>query len=157
MIVVAILLACIGPFFIKGPSGEPLLTIDDFLSDLPDSPADLLPDALVSEGSEAEGEITQIYKWKDENGVWQFSNSPVDANGAELMEIDSNINTIPAFKAPEKTGSVATKKKTPSIPGVMTVSPGQAAELMDTVNNLQETIDQRKSEMDKVTGMEGKR
>jgi len=45
-------------------------------------------------------------------------------------------------------------KSPAAIPGVATVSPGQAAELMDTVNNLQETIDQRKADMDALSGMQ---
>jgi hypothetical protein len=45
-------------------------------------------------------------------------------------------------------------KSPAAIPGVETVSPGQAAELMDTVNNVQETIDQRKADMDALSGMQ---
>ena len=80
--------------------------------------------------------------------MWQFSDNPNDAPGAEVMELDGKINTIESV-APQP----ATKAPT-SIPVVATVSLGQAAELMDTVNNLQETIDQRKADMDALSGMQ---
>lgn len=86
--------------------------------------------------------------WQDEDGVWQFSDNPNDAPGAEVMELDGKINTIESV-APQP----VTKSPT-AIPGVATVSPGQAAELINTVNNLQETIYQRKADMDALSGMQ---
>jgi hypothetical protein len=129
--------ACVAPFFIDGPDGQPLMSLDDWQ---PEMPSVELP------GASDEVEITTVYKWQDEDGVWQFSNNPVDAQGAEQMALDGKINTMPA---PQMPTSRTEKKSAPvSIPGVATVSPGQAAELLDTVNNLQDTIDQRKADLD---------
>mgnify|MGYP006134826179 FL=1 len=44
VMVFIVILACAGPFFIKGPDGKPLLTIDEFVADL--SPANLIPNAV---------------------------------------------------------------------------------------------------------------
>ncbi|MBQ74694.1 MAG: hypothetical protein CMQ20_06670 [Gammaproteobacteria bacterium] len=148
LMILAVFLACAGLFFIKGPDGTPLLTIDKLLGDLPSSPSDLLPKDAKQQAAPA---VTKIYKWKDDNGVWQFSNSPVDEKGAEVMELDGKINTVEAFVAPAKDEM---KKKPAAIPGVSTVSPQQAGNLLDTVKNLQETIDQRKSDMDSVSNMD---
>ncbi|MBQ60897.1 MAG: hypothetical protein CMQ19_02365 [Gammaproteobacteria bacterium] len=146
LVILAVFLACAGLFVIKGPDGTPLLTVDKLLEDLPSSPSDLLPKELELP---EEPLVTKIYKWKDENGVWQFSNSPVDESGAEVLELDGQINTVQAFVAPVQEEK---KKKPAVIPGVSTVSPQQAGGLMDTVKNLQETIDQRKSDMDNTSG-----
>ena len=98
-------------------------------------------------------EVTEVYRWQDENGVWQFSNNPNDAPGAEVMALDGKINIIESAQLPP-TASPETRKSIPSsIPGVATVAPEQAAELMDTVTNLQDTIDQRKADMDAISGM----
>lgn len=146
MIKVMILLLALafgGLFFIEGPGGEPILSLED-----------LKPDLSAGEPEQAQ-EPAKVYKWQDENGVWQFSNQPQDAvvseaSGGELVEYDGNINTMPAVSAPS-----STEKSKPSInipSGVTTVSGQQATEMMDTVNNLQESVDERKAEMDRLTG-----
>ena len=38
--------------------------------------------------------------------------------------------------------------------GVMTASPEQVKEMMETVTNLQETVDQRKADMDAMAGLD---
>ena len=127
----------IGLFLIEGPNGEPIMSLDDFKPETP-------------EVMELPRAPTKVYKWQDENGAWQFSDKPVDAEGAEEMELDGDINIVPGFKAPRKT--VVNEEKTrPNIPsGLTSVSPEKISEMMDTVNNLQETVDQRKADVDKV-------
>lgn len=137
IVILVVIAACIGPFFIKGPDGKPLLSLDDLK---PSGEPESVAPAPVT-----------VYKWQDENGVWQFSSDPVDAEGAATMELDGNINIMPstpvAGSADSKPGPYA------ALPaGVTTVAPDQIQEMMDTVNNLQETIDDRKAEIDKGVG-----
>lgn len=147
-VIFAVLLVCGGLYFVKGPDDMPLMTLDKLLEGFPGLPSELLPGKDVIPAAPA---VTRIYKWKDEDGVWQFSNLAVDEEGAEIMEIDNRINIVQAFEPAE---AVAVKKKVPKAnPGVMTVSPQEAADLLDTVNSLQETIDQRKADMDAITNM----
>lgn len=43
----------------------------------------------------------QVYKWRDENGVMQFSNTPPPAGGAaEQVVLDPNSNLMQAVKTP---------------------------------------------------------
>ena len=127
----------IGLFLIEGPNGEPIMSLDDFKPETP-------------EVMELPRTPTKVYKWQDENGAWQFADKPVDVEGTEEMELDGDINIVPGFKAPRKT--VVNEEKTrPNIPsGLTSVSPEKISEMMDTVNNLQETVDQRKADVDKV-------
>lgn len=135
--------AFVGLFFVKGPGGEPVLSVDDFTPELPDVE------------SEAPGQPEKVYRWQDENGVWQFSNQPQDAVIAdalgETVEYDGNINTIPAIQAPPASAS-SSKSPTSQLSIPTTVSGEQAQQMMDTVNNLQQTVDERKAEMDRLTG-----
>ncbi len=141
--ILVVILACVGPFFVKGPDGQPLMTLEDWM------PANLAaaPTAVIN----APPEKVTVYKWQDENGVWQFSNNPADAGSAESMELDGNINIIPAVQV--ETVSATPKPAAPSaaaIPAGMTsVSPEKIQQMMDTVNNLQQTVDQRKTDMDR--------
>ena len=73
--------------------------------------------------------------------------------GAEVMVLDGKINIIELTQLPPTTAP-ATKKSTPSaIPGVATVVPDQVVELIETVMNLHDTIDQRKADMEKIPGI----
>ena len=145
LMIFVVILACAGLIFVKGRDGKPLMTVEKLLEGLPSSPSDLLSREAETPATPA---VTRVYKWKDENGVWQFSNSPLDEEGAEVIELDGQINIVPAFNPPE---GVDKKTAPVAIPGVMTVSPQEAGNMLDTVDNLQETVDQRKADMDAIS------
>lgn len=46
----------------------------------------------------------QVYKWRDKNGIMQFSNTPptTTATNAESVLVDPNNNLVKAIKIPEK-------------------------------------------------------
>lgn len=139
LMILIVILACVAPFFIKGPTGEPLMTLEDWI-----------PDEMPEVRSTPEE--TVVYKWKDENGVWQFTNEPVEGLDVEQMVLDGQINTMESLQKPDRMKR-ATSINADAIPsGLLTVAPDKVSEMMDTVNNLQETIDQRKADMDRTTG-----
>jgi hypothetical protein len=48
-------------------------------------------------------EKVQVYKWRDKNGVMQFSNTPpADGSSAEQVVLKPNDNVVPAVKVAEK-------------------------------------------------------
>lgn len=48
-------------------------------------------------------EKVQVYKWRDENGVMQFSNTPpMDGGQAQKVELNPNHNLVKAVKVPMK-------------------------------------------------------
>jgi hypothetical protein len=62
-------------------------------------------------------EKIQVYKWRDEHGVMQFSNTPPPtAGGAELVELNPNSNVIQAVKVPKKEEAKASIAATTSAP-----------------------------------------
>ncbi len=45
----------------------------------------------------------QVYKWRDKNGIMQFSNTPPPTGGgAEKIELNPNKNIVQAVKIPEQ-------------------------------------------------------
>lgn len=44
----------------------------------------------------------QVYKWRDEHGVMQFSNTPPTGSVVEQVVLDPNSNLMQAVKVPEK-------------------------------------------------------
>lgn len=141
IIIFIVILACAGPFFISGPDGEPLMTLDDLMPAAPDVP-DIVPAAPVT-----------VYKWQDENGIWQFSTEPVE--GAETMELDGQVTVMDSLdpKDLQRLSGESTAKpaafKIPS--GVTTVAPDQVEKMMESVNSMQDTVDERKQEIDRRT------
>ncbi|MBV1878599.1 MAG: DUF4124 domain-containing protein [Pseudomonadales bacterium] len=138
-----LMLAVVGLFFIKTPDGEPVL-----------SPGDLLPDA--PETSRYSAEPITVYKWRDEAGVWQFSNDPVDGQlAAEVLQLDGKINIMPAVKLSPKRQEViaagpVTENKMPLIPSALTsVSPEKISAMMETVNGLQDVVDKKEAAINK--------
>ncbi len=158
LLIGVLIIACIAPLFIKGPDGEPIMSLDDWKIELPESLDDLFGSRQSASTPEvpAPSEPTTVYKWQDEKGQWHFSSMPPEVETAETMELDGNINTMDAFVPPPKEETtVATGIDTGGMPaGPMTVSPNQLKQTMETVTNLQETIDQRKADIDKVAGFE---
>lgn len=157
LIVGLTIIACIAPLFIKDPNGEPLMTLDDWsidFSSLTSSLATSLQSGADVVGSASSAspnmEPSEVYKWQDEEGVWQFSDTPVEGlDGAVIEKVEiSTVNVMDAFVPPAKTASGESKAESAGISGTTSVSPAKIQEMMDTVNNLQQTIDARKADMD---------
>jgi len=61
-------------------------------------------------------EKVQVYKWRDKNGIMQFSNTPPTVNHAESILINPNNNLIQAIKIPEKKETKKTLEKQSASP-----------------------------------------
>ncbi|OUS24387.1 hypothetical protein A9Q99_24555 [Gammaproteobacteria bacterium 45_16_T64] len=114
--------ALAAPFFLKGPSGRPLMTLSDLnlpsfnVSSKVSGPVETLTgedqNAWIQWGSgkkgapkplqstiDAEGKSIQAakntyYRWKDSEGVWQFTKQPNPNAENFLMKIDPNANIV---------------------------------------------------------------
>jgi hypothetical protein len=151
VLIALLIIAFGGLFFIKGPSGEPILTLSDLKPDISVPSAESL--AAKADLPKEISKPVKVYRWKAEDGNWHFSNKESDAIGAETMELQET-NTMPAFKAPEKqpTEEVATSQpKITPIPGI-----SQGLETLNQAKQLQSTIDKRKADLDKALQMERK-
>lgn len=141
-ITLILIAAFAGLFLLKSPGGEPILSFDD-----------LKPEVPQIKAGESPSRPTQVYRWQDENGIWQFSNQPQDESHGETIELDGNINLMPALHVPAlNKDPVATRATGISIPsGFTTVSSDQVEEMMESVNNLQDTVDSRKADIDRLS------
>ena len=84
IMVLLLIAAFAGLFFINGPNGEKVLSLDDFKLELPQANTNGAPAAPE-----------QVYKWQDENGVWQFSNQPRDVPGWRASSVQ--VRALPTF------------------------------------------------------------
>lgn len=155
ILIVLVILACIGPFILKAPDGKPLMTLDDLKPVFPEVLIDLLSkNAQRSlKDAAAVNEPIKVYKWQDEAGAWHFSTDPNDADRGEVMELDGNINIIPALMPRAERDSAATTTASVSgMPSLTTIPIGQAQDVIKSAENLQMTVDSRKAELDKALG-----
>ncbi len=104
--VTTVVISSFGPFFLKGPNGQPLMQLSDLnlpnpvnwlgqLKGLTAEPTvtDVHSDAVAS--LTASGQ--KFYKWKDANGIWQFTTvAPVNQNFDTVMT-DPDANVIQAL------------------------------------------------------------
>ncbi len=153
-----LIIACIAPLFIKGPDGEPIMTIDDWAIDLPEPVEAFFSDLMSGRTPSTsaipgtpDAEPAKVYRWQDENGQWHFSNTPPNMDVAEEIEI-ADVNLMDAYVPPEPEPEAAETSEAPaSLPGGV---PGadQMQEMMDTVNSYQETMEQRNQALEEITG-----
>ena len=69
MLIVVLLAALVLPFFLKGPGGVPLMTVQQVVNDS-------LPAAPV-----------ETYRWQDVHGTWQFGDAPPEDVAAERFSV----------------------------------------------------------------------
>lgn len=138
LVILVVVLACIGPFFIDGPDGEPLMTF-----------ADLMPEEDIVPA--APPEPVTVYKWQDENGVWQFSTEPVDRADVEQVELDGKVTTMPAPSVRQPAGGDLASGISALPDGVTSVAPDKLEEMAKTATRLQDTVDARKEDIDQAT------
>lgn len=143
----AVIAAVGGLFVIKGPDGQPIMTLNDLKPEVPS----------LGPGPDS-GAPTTVYKWKDADGVWQFSSEPLEGIDAgapvEKIELSGDINTVPAFRGPPSAG--AGKPSMPSLSGLpgglTTISPDKIEELTQAAQQIEETAAKRKQQIDQAVG-----
>ena len=88
-------------------------------------------------------EKVQVYKWRDENGVMQFSNTPpLKESNAEQILLDPNSNIIQAVKVPEKEEPGPVVKKKSSNP----YSVSGMKKVVDDARDVEKLLQQRQEQ-----------
>lgn len=142
MLVVALIGALTLPFFMKGPDGKPLATVDQAMDDTFGGSVDAIaPSAPV-----------EMYRWKNEHGIWEFGESPPPEAAAAKLSIDnsrittmgSEWNVAPVI-AETSEGSEAVAFQ---MPNTMADTYRAAPELMNAAKNAATLLNERQAGMD---------
>lgn len=136
MMICIVVIAIAAPFFIPGPNGTPLFTLDMFALEKP---------SLPSFGSNsAENNSQTLYRYQDEQGVWHYTDQPLDQDSAEQIEVSTDINLIDAPPALPRSGSAPAANI--SANPLNAISRG--AEVMEDAEQVQQMLDDRLEDMD---------
>ena len=127
---IILLAALAAPFFLS-LNGKPLMTVDEVLDDA-------TPTALKS--------TTNIYRWQDEQGVWQFGEEPpANSNGAQSVQIEDKITNLGKgwHGGIRRAAPAAPPIPIPGIGGLL-----QGKEMMDAAKQQVGNLNQRTEHMD---------
>lgn len=95
-------------------------------------------------------EKVQVYKWRDKNGVLQFSNTPPMDGQAETIELNPNDNVIQAVKIPEK--EVVVKQAANNTERPNPYSPKGMKKVMDDVKGVEDLLNERNEKQQEALG-----
>lgn len=102
LLIFVVVLALAGPFFIKGPDGQPLWTVSRVKHSMM-TRWDRLQRSLFAK-TDLPGVSTNVtvYRWQDENGQWHYTQEPPENITSDVLLIDpeTNLISLPALPAP---------------------------------------------------------
>jgi hypothetical protein len=103
LLLLLVIMALAAPFVLKGPDGQPLMTLDDIgkpdsLSGLADSIGQQVSNPFADEAHKATSskeQKSQVYSWRDEQGNVHYSNiAPKESASVKTIRLDPNRNII---------------------------------------------------------------
>ena len=112
-----------------------------------------MPDQLLG----GDGNNVQVYRWKDAEGNWQFSDSPPENTAAEqvLVNTDLNRDLVPEFtpspqiEEPNRTGkAILLKEGGSKIPPI--ASPDKVGQLIEDAKGVQDLMNERAKQLESV-------
>jgi hypothetical protein len=115
LLILAMIVATSGLFFIKSPQGKPFLSYKDFIPDISKHIAqakEIAEKVPVGQKQIAEDSAqaapptlkkNNFYKWKDAYGSWQFTQEPPPQKDAEfsVISVDPKANIIKSMSKKE--------------------------------------------------------
>lgn len=155
LIIFILVLGLTAPFILKRPDGSPWMSLESVLPDfyaLFRQGKGTLDKAIDKTKSKAPTSTkTKVHKWRDKNGVWQYSDTPNPNGNSEEMWVDPNTNLVkgtPISASEPAPKSQQTKNNSPNIPVPITVSPDKVSKLMDDAKKIQDLMDQRTQDLE---------
>lgn len=130
-----VVIAITAPFFIPGPNGTPIMTLDKLKFNKPSLPS--------FSGSDETAVTETLYRYQDEQGVWHYTDQMPADNIAEQIEISTDINLIQAPPA-----ASASRTSEPNISANPLTALTRGGEVMEDAQAVQEMMDERLDQMD---------
>ena len=137
MMVLMLLGALALPFFMKGPGGEPIMTVEKMVGE---SVTQLVPT-----------EPTQMYRWQDEHGVWQFGERAPEEVVAAMLSVDgARTNSMGSeWNLSEVVSQAGARDPVDfKMPNSLTDAYRAAPELMGATKRAAQAMNGRQEEMD---------
>ncbi len=146
LIVLLTVLACIGPFFLKGPDGRPLLSVEKLK--LPD----IIAFSDMHKWFSAMGDKKQnvaVYKWVDDKGVTHYS----DHNNARFKGKLTELKPLSTVPVPSTKVVSAPPKNVEISAGLTTIPLKSIPKLIDDTRRVKEMMEGRGEQIDRALAL----
>ncbi len=153
LMLLAVIMAISGPYFIKGPDGAPLWSLRDTAASVSGLFSKLRSNPLTAAVTPG-GEAVEIYRWQDADGQWHFTNVAPDDSPHSVLRIDPKTNAISTVvqRAPDESAAepvaddpLARNTHIGPLP-----DPATAKALIEDARALQALADERARVMDNI-------
>ncbi len=148
LIILALIGALAAPFILKKPDGTPMMTFEQFMPDASKS---------ISQLKSIGKDKPQLYRWKDDKGQWQYSDTPHESAQVEKFQAKSTINSMKTIELPEGFGEPKkeeqfdpTQNDGVNIP-VTTAPLTKVPEMIQQIEGIQTKFDNRQKQLDAAT------
>ncbi|MEO0574322.1 MAG: DUF4124 domain-containing protein [Pseudomonadota bacterium] len=150
LVILVVIVAVVGPFFIKGQDGRALWSVTDSW-DAFNRWRNGVTSATVGKVIPDAGVVT-VYRWQDDAGQWHFTNELPPGQDVDVLLIDPATNMVRA-QAPALSEEIASddESETPSAhisPVLPLPDPETTRRLIEDVHVIQEMADQRNAELE---------
>lgn len=133
-----LVLALAGPFFIKGPDGNPLMTVSGVRQGAETQWRRLKGDLGQAVGNENAGKVEMV-RWQDASGQWHFGDDAPEGVAAEKIYVDPDASRMDPIKIRPR----RREQQADSVVDGPIVNPLRAREIMDEVTATRDQLDQR--------------
>ena len=155
-IIVLVILACIIPFFLKGPDDRALISPDQIKLPKIKLPQkvneDTRPQAIALKGS-PEAKHRKVYKWKGKDGIWHFTDYPNPDGPSQIIYVSpdkaekKSIAGVKPFTTDTDTDDdLSSGISFPSI-----LSPSEIKKLKEEAEVLKKELEKRYEELKQIT------
>lgn len=146
LLIMLLIFAGIFPFTFPWKDGKPMLSWSDIqMPTMPDITLPKLPEQ--GEATRESNHPVTLYRWLGADGSTQFSSEPpAEGISYEVVEVNPDANLIQALppgEAPVEAKEKAGGNRTTSLPSPLTVSPGEAIQLMEDARKIREMSEER--------------
>ncbi|MEO1035514.1 MAG: DUF4124 domain-containing protein [Pseudomonadota bacterium] len=159
LMLLVVIAALAGPFFIKGPDGKPLWSVQSLKAGVLTTWRRMQNDVeqgLGDAGIDAVSDDVQVFRWQDEDGQWHFSQEAPEGVTAEAMIIDPDTNMISLPALPEPPPPEPASESAGDAPTIQTEVPDgmpdieETKQLIEDVRNLQDVVNDRERQIREV-------
>jgi len=146
LLVIIVVLACVAPFFIKGPDGKTLFNFDTIHFTLWEEIETLASKALSQTVDQEKPKSAglQVYKWVDEQGLTHYSDKSESHNSHQLTKIKP-ISVLPFQKRIEQQKTISSGQSL----GLTTIPLQKIPQLIDDAQQVKKIMEGRTQQIDR--------
>jgi hypothetical protein len=154
-IILLVVLAFVIPFFLKGPDDRALISPDKIKLPkikLPQKATEDTRPQAASLKRSPETKYRKVYKWKDKDGIWHFTDYPNPDGPSQVIYVspDKAEKKSVSGKTPSTTDTNIDDDLSSGLSFPLTISPSELKKLKEEAEALKKELEKRYEELNKI-------